>query len=195
VKRTVPILVTIIVILLAVSIVFGYQYFSNQPHVGTQPFFQSISGYYLPLQSAPQQGNESKIFVVSANASYGNYPFHTVTTGPYQNPPTIIAKHGEPCVIINVTLRNDYSSQNPGPYHYSNSSTWVYVRLSAKLFSGTSQITAKDITNAASAGTTEALVSFKYGQTETVSIYMATDNTKITSFQLAPGYIGELLPP
>jgi hypothetical protein len=140
---------------------------------------------------------DSRIFVVSANASYGNYPFPTVTNLPYANP-VVIARQGEPCIVISVTLRNDYSSQNPAPNPDPYNSSLVYISLTAEVFSGNSQISAKDITNAlgvASAGTNSAFTSIPYGENTTVSIYLATNNKEVTSFQLHPRYIGGEVPP
>ena len=149
----------------------------------------SVSNFYL---------EDSKIFVVSANASYGNYPCPTVTAHP--NPePSIIAEHGEPCVIINVTLRNDYSTQDPPPHNsYLNSASSAYIALSAEIFDGAQQIDSRDITNAADIGSVflnRAFTSINYGETDTVTIYLATDSTNVTSFQLAPFYFGALPPP
>jgi len=56
----------------------------------------------------------------------------------------------------------------------------VFVALTAKLFSGESQINATDITNAfpiASVGTNRAFASFYYGESTTLSVYMATSST------------------
>jgi hypothetical protein len=113
--------------------------------------------------------------------------------------PSVIAKNGESCVIINVTLRNDYSTQNPAPNSIPNYNlTLTYVALTAHLFSGENQINATDITNAFpldSVFTNRAFTSLSYGESTTLSIYLATDQTDITSFQLAPYYVGQMPPP
>lgn len=148
------------------------------------------SGYYL---------NGSEIFVVSANASYGSYPYPTVTYPPFANPPNgLIAQNGEPCVIINVTIRNDYSTQNPAPNPVPYNTTLVTIALTAQIFNGANQITAKDITNAfpiASVTTNKAFTRLNYGESTTLSVYLATNSTDVTSFQIIPVYIGLLTPP
>jgi hypothetical protein len=177
---------TVIVFVVLVIIAFGY-YFANQSQVVPSPI-PSQTNFYLP---------DSRIFVVSANASYGSYPFPTVTNQPYSSP-VVIARQGEPCVIINLTLRNDYSAQTPAVNHWTNSSPTVYVSLTAKVFNGNNSISSKDITNAlgiASAATNSAFTSFDYGENTTVTIYLATNSKDVTSFQLVPRYIGELQPP
>jgi hypothetical protein len=131
----------------------------------------------------------SKIYVVSATASYGNYPFPTVTDSPGEPP---IATNGEPCLIINVTLRNDYSYQNPAPGLPGINSSEVNVALTAALFKGESQVNAKDTTNAFpldSVFVNRAFAVISYGESAKVSIYMATNSTEITGFQLIPYYV------
>jgi hypothetical protein len=171
-----------------IGIIFGY-YFANQTEFSPKPI-QSVSNFYL---------DESRIFVVSANASYGNYPYPTVTSPPFGNPSgSPIAENGEPCVIINVTLRNDYSTEYPAPNPIPHDTTLVYVAFTAHIFTGEKQINAKDITNADwvfSAGTNGAFTSLHYGESTTVTIYLATNNRDVTSFQLFTRYVGELVPP
>jgi len=131
----------------------------------------------------------SKIFVTSATASYANYPFPTVTDNPSGLP---IATNGEPCLIINVTLRNDYSYQNPAPGIPGINSSEVNVALTAALFKGENPVNAKDITNAFplnSVFVNRAFAIISYGESAKVSIYMATNSTEITSFQLIPYYV------
>ncbi len=182
--------VVLSVVLFVIVILSGAYYLANQAETSYNSI-PSQSNFYL---------GDSKIFVVSANASYGSYPGPTVTPLPFSNSSFGTATHGEPCVIINVTLRNDYSSQNPAPNPRfdGDNSTVVFVALSAKLFSGESQINATDITNAlpiASAGTNHAFTSLNYGESTSVSIYLATSNKNITSFELVLFYVGLLLPP
>jgi hypothetical protein len=166
---------------------------SSTPTQPSKPI-QSVTGYYLPFD-----GNVSKIFVVSANASYGSYPYPTVTYPPFGNPPRgLIAQNGEPCVIINVTLRNDYSTQNPAPNPVPFNSTLVNIALTAQIFDGTNQINAKDITNAfpiASVTTNKAFTRLNYGESTTLFIYLATNSRDVTSFEIIPVYIGLLIPP
>ena len=169
---------------------------------GNPYFYGSVLAFTVVPKSIPSESNfylgNSRIFVVSANASYGTYPYPTVTSMPHPSP-SVIAKNGESCVIINVTLRNDYSTQDPPPNKpaFHNAST-VYVALTAKIFEGENQIDSRDITNAADIGSVfvnRAFTSFSYGETDTVTIYLATDNAAVTSFQLVPYYVGSFPPP
>jgi len=118
---------------------------------------------------------------------------------PYPSP-SVVAKNGEPCVIINVALRNDYSYQNPAPNQWTNEndSGFVYVALSANLYNGETKINSRDVTNAfpiASASTNHAFMEIDYGKSTQVTIYIATSSHDVMSFSLVPGYVGEILPP
>ncbi len=66
---------------------------------------QPITGYYLTFQ-----GNVTKIFVVSATVTSGSYPYPTRTDIKSKSGSPPVVEKGEPCVIINVTIRNDYSA-------------------------------------------------------------------------------------
>lgn len=183
-KKLIAAIIIVMTFLLVVSIV-SYYYLTKS----AMPI-QSVSDYYLQYN-----GITSRIFVVSANATHGNYPGPTVTAVPYPTE-SVIAQSGEPCVIINVTLRNDYTTQNPAPNPVplpNYNSTLTYIALTAHLFSGETQINATDITNAFpldSVFTNRAFTSLNYGESTILSIYLATNETDITSFQLIPYYVG-----
>ena len=89
--------------------------------------------------------------------------------------------------------------RTPPPHNsYLNSASSAYIALSAEIFDGAQQIDSRDITNAADIGSVflnRAFTSINYGETDTVTIYLATDSTNITSFQLVPFYFGALPPP
>jgi hypothetical protein len=90
---------------------------------------QPINSYYLLSPS----GNESRIFLVSATPNYGTYPYPDAEGLPGK----LNIHMGDPCLILNVTIRNDYSAQNPLPYggfgDWSVEGT-AFVALTAKLY-------------------------------------------------------------
>jgi hypothetical protein len=103
---------------------------------------QPITGYYLTFR-----GNTTRIFVVSANVSSGSYPYITRTAlGSKSGSPPVV-ETDEPCLIINVTIRNDYSTQLPMPNPHPVSPTFAYVFLTATIFSGDKQINSIDLTH------------------------------------------------
>jgi len=148
---------------------------------------QPAAGYYLPYR-----GNISRIFVVSTTISSGFYPYPTRSAlGQTGGPPVV--KEGEPCVIINVTVRNDYSAQYPLPAQFPNSPTpaWAWVYLTAKIFNGNNEINATDLTNVGQPPDSLSFASLNGGETKTISIYLATTSkSEITSFQTVPAWIG-----
>jgi hypothetical protein len=150
----------------------------------TKPI-QSASNYYLPYN-----GSVSRIFVVSSDGSYGNYPYPTVTLFNGS-----VVRKGEPCVIINVTIRNDYTIKYPPPSPQSNNSTVAYVFLTAQIFNGKNQIDAMDVTPPLNLANGGAYASLSTGENSTLTIYLATKNTDITSFQIVTRFIGGFPPP
>jgi hypothetical protein len=151
-----------------------------------------VAGYYLPYR-----GNISRIFVVSANVSSGFYPYPTRSAvGPAAGPPVV--EEGEPCVVINVTLRNDYSARYPppNPIPVPGSSGVVYVFLTAEIFNGSNEINATDLTHVGLFPNSWSFVSLNSGETKILSIYLATaSKSEITSFEIVPIYVGGIPPP
>lgn len=131
------VIIAVLVILLSAFWIIPQIHPASKPTQPSKPI-QSVAGYYLTYES-----NISRIFVVSANATYGNYPYPTVT-GPSNG--VVLARNGEACVIINVTIRDDYSTQHPVPNPDPVNSSFVNVLLTTKIFSGETQINATDIT-------------------------------------------------
>ncbi|MGA2385435.1 MAG: hypothetical protein ABSG33_02760 [Candidatus Bathyarchaeia archaeon] len=148
---------------------------------------QPASGYYLSFR-----GNITRIFVVSTNLSSGFYPYPTRSAMGQQGGPPVVEK-GEPCVIINVTVRNDYSAQYPPPAQFLNNPTpaFAYVFLTAKIFSGNNEINATDLTQVGLPPDSLSFAGLNGGETATISIYLATTSKmEITSFQIVPVWIG-----
>lgn len=133
--------------------------------------------------------------MVAGNISYGTYPFQTrFSFGGPSSPPVV--KEGEPCVIINVTVRNDYTAESPPPNPYPGDQAVAYVFLTAQLFHGGSEVNATDLTHVGAPPSSYSFVSLNGGEEETVSIYLATTSKdNITAFQITPVYIGGIPPP
>ena len=104
-KRYLAILAVFIVVLLCVFI-FGV--LLSCVLVSSTPKITPTTPYYLSLP--PNKGNSS-VLLLSATVKYGNYPFSSIS--PMGSQPGV--QRGESCLIINVTVRNDYTSKNPLP--------------------------------------------------------------------------------
>jgi hypothetical protein len=185
----------ILAVVLAVSVLLLSEFWvipqifhkSSQVVTPVTGSIQPVAGYYLPYR-----GNISRIFVVSISISSGSYPYPTRNAiGQSSGPPVV--KKGEPCVIINVTVRNDYSAQYPPPAQFPNSPTpaFAWVFLTAKIFSGNNEINATDLTQVGLPPDSLPSAGLNGGETATVSIYLATTSkSEITSFQIVPVWIG-----
>jgi len=143
----------------------------------TQPTY----GYYLPLSN----GSISRIFVISASASFGYYPGSSrIGLNGEQ------VEEGEPCYIINVTVRNDYSPQNPPPNYYPNpnsalDSNYTFVGLLANVYYDQTKLNATDLSRVG-LPPDAAIHEIVFGEIETFHIYLRTNNTEITGFQILP---------
>jgi hypothetical protein len=125
---------------------------------------QPAAGYYLPYR-----GNISRIFVVSVNISSGLYPYPTRSAIGQSGGPPVVEK-GEPCVIINVTVRNDYSAQYPPPAQFPNSPTpaFAWVFLTVKILHGNIEINATDLTQVGLFHNSWSFASLNSGKTATI---------------------------
>jgi hypothetical protein len=157
--------------------------------VNNPPPIEPVAPQYLPCN-----GNESSIFLVSATPSLGPYPGPSVKQ--MGNTPGI--KKGDPCFIINVTVRNDYSSRNPPPFQniYNVTNPDAYIFLTAQIFNSQGQVNATDVTPPyPPVPYPGAYTSLSIGENATVTIYLATSHRDITSFKIILEYVGVLPPP
>jgi len=152
----------------------------NSPAANIEP----VAPQYLPYE-----GGESRIFLVSANSTYGSYPGPSVPQmGNAQG-----VRKGDPCFIINVTVRNDYSAENPLPDQslYNMSNPDANVNLTALIFNSRGQIKATDVTPPYPAvplmGTYLSLAS---GENGTATIYLATSHQDINRSDVVLQYVG-----
>ena len=93
-------------------------------------------------------------------------------------------KKGDSCFIINVTIRNDYSAENPLPDHnlYNISNPEANVYLTAQIFNTQGQIKATDVTPPYPTVPLDgAYTSLASGENATVTIYLATSHKTSTA--------------
>jgi len=102
-----------------------------------------------------------------------------------------VVEKGEPCVVINVTIRNDYSVEYPPPAQEPGSPTVASVFFTAEIFNGSNEINATDMTHVGLFPNSWSFVSLNCGETKTLSIYLATASKgEITRFEIFTIYIG-----
>ena len=128
-------------------------------------------------------GSESKLFLVSANASYGVYSANAAWSGGTFD--------GKDCFVITATIRSDYTLEElrevgiyPGGYHSGR----VYFAVSVALYDGASQVSANDVSGAIVGSMSPPLGvpqwDLRCGETDTVEIYLATNNRSIDSYSI-----------
>jgi hypothetical protein len=137
----------------------------------------------------------SKIYLIDSFTSYSN------ANETYITPNGQIVEKGAPLFVITMTLRNDYTSDNPAPPLTNQDQTspadgTAYLYLTAQLYDKEGQLNAtnvsvSDFSLTAASGTGLVLSS---GQTATVNIYMATSQTNINKYEVNLYFLGDSIP-
>jgi hypothetical protein len=180
---------------------------------GVNSFFVTISpnvnGSYLrptelplPASAAPQPGyltidsyiqtevRETRIFLVSSSAKYSVYP---EDVNP-QDPRYPDMHKGDPCIIIQATLRNDYSEQNPPVSGFATASdgkNFSLVAFTTNLYDATGRVSAVDVTPSYPSGLHNIPQhGLPVGETVTIQIYKATSNRDIDRYEFFISYLG-----
>lgn len=197
--------VVILALLLFTIIVFAIIAWQLRP-VSTLPseIVSSPAPQYLQYPSG--SGNISRIFLVSATSTFGKYPFASAVSPAAGSTPVI--KEGDTCLIINATIRNDYTLEDlppnqMGTTYYANGTSvntetaHAYVFLTAQIYDkqGT-VINAVDVTPPYdSAGLSGAYVSLQSGENASLTMYFATSRQDISYFEVIVRYVGSFPPP
>ena len=152
-----PVVFLLIALLIASTSIAVYEY--NQIGNAVNP-------------SSPELNNAgylsgSKLNLISANASY-----QTI--------------NGQACVVINATIRNDYTSQEPPPMDNSgiNSTGTAYFGLSAILYEGQKTISSEDVTSTGSSPLGVPQNNLESGQTAVIQIDLATSDHNIDGYSI-----------
>lgn len=160
---------------------------SSLPNDFPAPDVKPISPHYLrTIPDLFGNSSETRIFLAEANPRYGYY---NETVHP-SNPDYPEVHKGDPVFIINVTLRNDYTEDNPPPggFDYNNASTII---LKTQLYDKNGAIEARDVTPPYPGGFHVSSQSYEIKRGETISfdIYLLTSNREIDRFELYIYYI------
>jgi hypothetical protein len=147
---------------------------------------QAFTPHYLAYQ-----GSESRIYAVAETTSY------TYADKPYTSSDGQTVAAGSGIFTVNITLRNDYSSDNPPPTSGTPVSPidgTAYIRLKATLFSNdvnapTINVTPSDFPTPADQ---KGLV-LASGQTINTQLQLATNQT-ITGYIVALEFVGDIIP-
>lgn len=109
----------------------------------------------------------SKLYLVSANASY-----HII--------------NGKDCLVIDATIRNDYTSQDPPPMDNSGikSTGTAYFGLTAILYDNHVTVSSEDVTSIGSAPLGVPQNGLESGQTAVIQIEMATSSHNVDGYSI-----------
>jgi len=148
--------------------------------VGLIIFFQLPQESNARIEPAgPSYIANSKIFLLSATSSYGYIGGNPLS----------------PCFTVHVTIRNDYTSQQPVDSLYNDSQGRAWFIMYAKLYDKNgNQIQSQSYIppNGHPNSNQQNMAS---NETETLTLLMVTSNRNIDHYTLAFGWIGTIPAP
>jgi hypothetical protein len=152
------------------------------------PKTEALSPHYLVYQ-----GTASRIYLISATSSYILANQTYTSTDGHEIP------KGSRLFVISVTLRNDYTNEDPPPSMGTPASPvygTAYVCLNFTLHSKDGTVSAINVTPAdfASPSTDETGLILASGQTNYTNIYLATNQTNISRFEINLVFVGDCIP-
>ena len=176
-----------LIILCIIAVAGGIIYFFGTL---TTPENSSDIPHYLVYDNKP-----SKIYFIEALTSYGN------ANETYATPDGQIVEKDTPLFVISMTLRNDYTADNPAPPLHNQGQTspadgTAYLYLTAQLYDkdgklNSTNVSVSDFSLPAVPGTGGVLSS---GQTTTVNIYLVTSQTNLSKFEVNLYFLGDSIP-
>ena len=155
----------------------------------------SLTPHYLT--NLQYNSNATKIFLVSANAQYGFWQQDDASINfPLMGSYSLVIHKGDPCLIINVTVRNDYTPKDAGnsfnpeaPIGNLTGNYSSYIVLRANLFAANgSVISALDFT-LPKTPSGDYQFSLDSGETTSFNMILATANRDIDHYEIDVGYL------
>ena len=109
----------------------------------------------------------SKLYLISANSSY-----QTI--------------NGKACLVIDATIRNDYTAQEPPPMDNSgiNNTGMAYFGLTAILYEGNKIVSSEDVTSTGSSPLGVPQIGLGSGQTSVIPIDMETSSHNVDGYSI-----------
>ena len=152
-----PVAFLLVALLIASTAIAVYEYHQIANFNGVSDAKLNNAGYLAG----------SKLYLISANASY-----QTI--------------NGKACLVVNATVRNDYTVQNPPPMDNLgiNSTGMAYFGLTAVLYQGHKTISAEDVTSPGSAPLGVPQIGLGSGQTAVIQIDMATSDHTVDAYSI-----------
>jgi hypothetical protein len=160
-------------------------------------FSGNLNKAHVPIGSGylSYQGKESKIYLLTENASLG-YATETFAA----SDGTAVEKE-TPLYNITLTIRNDYSTDNPPPPQHnlnqiSPADGTAYLYLTTRLYNGDSILNSTDVSISAFnlSATSGTGIVLSSGETITVNIFLLTSQNIIDNYQISLFYLGDSIP-
>ena len=179
---------TIILLLLVIVVVAGVTIYLSATL--SKPENPSAIPRYLNYND-----KTSKIYLLDSITSYSK------TNETYATADGQIVEKDTPLFVITLTLRNDYTSDNPAPPLNNQEQTspadgTAYLYLTTQLYDkngklNSTNVSMSDFLLPTTSGTGLVLSS---GQTTSVNIKMTTSQTNINKYELSLNFLGDSIP-
>ena len=178
-------LVAVAVVLVSVLGVYYLYESSNATNI------EGPSSGYLTYYPSFKGEKETMIFLVSTdNPRYGFYEGSDADWFGGE------VHEGDPCFIVNVTVRNDYTTDTLWTDEDSPSNLYNrYVKLTAYLYNKQGGVDADDVTYPINSLHGGHVFAVEPGETDSVKLYLATDRKDIKRYEIYVAYIGPLPEP
>jgi hypothetical protein len=179
------VLVVAVVIFCSVLGGFYYVILQDSPSTADTSNVEGPSSGYI-LETNLQ---ETKIFLVSVdNPRYGVYDWSDAEGwGVYD---------GDPCFIVNVTVRNDYTTDSLWTDEDSPSGLYNnHVKLTAYLYDQQGRVDTVDVTYPINSLHGGHVFVVEPEEAQSVELYLATESKDIERYEIYVAYIGSLPEP
>jgi hypothetical protein len=178
--RNIVVFAILLIVIIIVSLLAIYAFQNSQNDTSSNAQLNN-AGYlnagYLDYS------DPTKLFLVSANTSYGVYSANMPWPGGTFD--------SQECFVITANIRSDYTLEELEAFSVfadGSHSGGVYFAVSATLYDGTSQVLADDVTGAIAGRMSPPLGVPQWclycGETDIVEIYLSTSNKNIDSYSI-----------
>lgn len=142
---------------------------------------------------APGYIEGTKIFFVSAAYSYGVYSEDLVQ----QFTNITVIRQGDPCLYLNLTLRNDYTDNDTFPIRWGDThgmnNGYAYMMLEVSFYdAGGAELNTTNITHAQVPFPNRDAFGIENGETDTLNWVFSIPDPNIDHFVLSINYLGPL---
>jgi len=161
IKNRLPLLIIILIAVVVMGTVLVF--YLSHTSLPRSP----VAGRYLTYypEHLTYGGNETKIFLLDATSKFGFYneSFSTLFSGDVNK--------GDPCIIVTLTIRNDYTEEKPNGY---------FISFTASLYSKEGEVVGWIMTPPPLLGSLFggiAEFNLQSGEKETINIFLAYNRT------------------